>query len=30
MDAIFVLVVVGLLAVSCWIAVALARLGRIE
>jgi hypothetical protein len=30
MDAIFVLVVVGLFVVSWWIAVATARLGRIE
>jgi hypothetical protein len=30
MDAIFVLVVVALLALSCWITVAIARLGEIE
>jgi len=30
MDAIFVLVLVGLFAVSCWLTVAVARLGRIE
>jgi hypothetical protein len=30
MDAIFVLVVVGLTVVSWWLTVAVARLGRIE
>ena len=30
MDAIFVLVILALLAVTCWITAAVARLGRIE